>query len=342
MIPLSVRRRQKWLIIALFALILITIVVSLGLGYASLSYDRLIPTLIGKGTFKEEFILFSLRLPRILITLLTGMALALSGAILQAITQNDLADPGIIGINSGAGMAITVYFLFAPLDVGNFAYLIPCIAFAGALATSALIYITAYDRKTGLHPIRLVLVGVGFSAALSGGMVLLMSSAEEQKVDFVAKWLAGTVWGTDWAFILAVLPWLILLVPFAMYKMNQMNLLSLDEALAIGLGVRTQRERLLLLLAAVALAAAGTSVTGGIAFVGLMAPHLAKVMIGHRAQLYLPICILLGGWLLLLADTIGRNAVDPDGIPAGVVVSLIGAPYFIYLLTRNQGLNRLR
>jgi iron complex transport system permease protein len=338
MIPLSVRRRQKWLIVTLFALILITIVISLGLGSASLSYDRLIPTLLGKGSFKEEFILFSLRLPRILITLLTGMALALSGAILQSITQNDLADPGIIGINSGAGMAIAVYFLFAPLDVGNFAYLIPLIAFAGAIATAVLIYIFAYDRRTGLQPIRLVLIGVGFSAALSGGMILLMSSADQQKVDFVAKWLAGTVWGTDWPFILAVLPWLVLLIPFVWYKMNPMNLLAMDESLAIGLGVRTQRERLLLLLAAVALAAAGTSVTGGIAFIGLMAPHLAKVLIGHRAQLYLPICILLGGWLLLLADTIGRNAVDPDGIPAGVVVSLIGAPYFIYLLLRQSRL----
>lgn len=338
MIPLSVRRRQKWLIITLLTLISITIVVSLGLGYASLSYDRLIPTLMGKGSFKEEFILFSLRLPRILITLLTGMALALSGAILQAITQNDLADPGIIGINSGAGMAITVYFLFAPLDAGNFAYLIPLIAFAGAVVTAALIYISAYDRQTGLQPIRLVLIGVGFSAALSGGMILLMSSAEQQKVDFVAKWLAGTVWGTDWPFILAVLPWLVLLIPFVWYKMNQMNLLAMDEALAIGLGVKTRRERLLLLLTAVALAAAGTSVTGGIAFVGLMAPHLAKVLIGHRAQLYLPICILLGGWLLILADTIGRNAVDPDGIPAGVIVSLIGAPYFVYLLMRQSRL----
>lgn len=338
MIPLSVQHRQKWLIITLFALILITIVVSLGLGQASLSYDRLIPTLLGKGTFKEEFILFSLRLPRILITLLTGMALALSGAILQTVTQNDLADPGIIGINSGAGMAITVYFLLAPLDVGNFAYLIPCIAFAGAVVTAALIYITAFDRQTGLQPIRLVLIGVGFSAALSGGMILLMSSAEQQKVDFVAKWLAGNVWGTDWPFILAILPWLILLVPYAWYKMNTMNLLGMDEALAIGLGVNTRRERILLLMAAVALAAAGTSVTGGIAFVGLMAPHLAKVLIGHRAQRYLPICILLGGWLLLLADTIGRNAADPDGIPAGVVVSLIGAPYFVYLLIRQSKL----
>ena len=332
MISQSLRRRQKRLISALFAMTVITIVMGMGLGDASLPYDRIIPTLFGGGSFKEEFILFSIRLPRILITLMAGMALALSGAILQAVARNDLADPGIIGINSGAGVAIALFFLFFPLDVGNFAYAIPFVAFVGAFITAIAIYVLAYERRTGLQPIRLVLIGVGFSTALSGAMIVLISSAERQKVDFIAKWLAGSVWGDDWPFLWAILPWLLLAVPFIWFKSTQINLLSMDESVAIGVGVRTNRERFQLLLAAVALAAVATSVTGGIAFVGLMAPHLAKVMIGHRAQLYMPLCLLLGGWLLLLADTIGRNLVAPEGVPAGVVVSLIGAPYFIYLL----------
>ncbi|GGA37590.1 iron ABC transporter permease [Kroppenstedtia guangzhouensis] len=336
MIPTSLRRKQKRWIYMLFALILFTMVIGMGWGPASLSYDRLIPTLIGLGTFKEEFILFSVRLPRLLITCLAGMALALSGGILQSVTRNDLADPGTIGINSGAGVAITVFFLFAPLEVGNFAYAIPFVAFVGALVTASVIYVLAYGRRTGLQPMRLILIGVGFSAALSGMMIILISSAERQKVDFIAKWLAGSVWGVDWPFVWAVFPWLLILVPFVWIKSNQMNLLSMDEAVAIGVGLQLNRERLLLLLAAVALAAAATSVTGGIAFVGLMAPHLAKAVIGHRTQLYLPICLLLGGWLLLVADTIGRNLVDPEGVPAGVIVSLIGAPYFIYLLFKNR------
>ncbi|SIS63799.1 iron complex transport system permease protein [Kroppenstedtia eburnea] len=316
----------------LFALIVFTTVIGMGWGTASLSYDRLLPTLIGQGSFKEEFILFSIRLPRLLITLLAGMALALSGGVLQSVARNDLADPGMIGINSGAGVAIAVFFLFSPLEVGNFVYAIPFIAFVGALVTASLIYVLAYERRTGLQPIRLILIGVGLSTTLSGAMIILISSAEREKVDFIAKWLAGSVWGVDWPFVWAILPWLLILIPFVWIKSNQLNLLSMDEPVAIGVGLQMNRERLLLLLAAVALAAAATSVTGGIAFVGLMAPHLAKAVIGHRTQLYLPLCLLLGGWLLLVADTIGRNMVAPEGIPAGVIVSMIGAPYFIYLL----------
>ena len=180
-------------------------------------------------------------------------------------------------------------------------------------------------------PLAIFWVGRSCSTTLSGAMIILISSAEREKVDFIAKWLTGSVWGVDWPFVWAILPWILILVPFVRIKSNQQNLLSMDEPVAIGVSLQMNRERLLL-LAAVALAAAATSVTRGIAFVGLMAPHLAKAVIGHRTQLYLPLCLLLGGWLLLVADTIGRNMVVPEGIPARVIVSMIGAPYFIYLL----------
>lgn len=309
-----------------------TIVIGMGTGYSSLSYDRLIPVLFGQGTFKEEFILFSIRLPRIVITLLAGMALALSGAILQGITRNDLADPGILGINSGAGVGVAVFFLFFPIQSNSFAYLIPLIAFISALLTACFIYLLSYNRNAGFQPVRLVLIGVGFSMALSGAMIVLISSAERTKVDFIAKWLAGNIWGDDWPFILAILPWLIVLIPLTLYKANRLNILELNEPMAIGVGLEIQKERILLMITAVALAAAAVSVTGGIAFIGLMAPHIAKALIGPRNQLFIPIAILMGGWLLLFADTIGRNIAD--GIPTGIIVSLIGAPYFIYLLLR--------
>ncbi|WP_370016980.1 FecCD family ABC transporter permease [Peribacillus sp. B2I2] len=313
---------------------IITIIIGTCSGYSNLSLGRLIPTLFGQGTFKEEFILFSVRLPRIIITLLAGMALALSGAILQGITRNDLADPGIIGINSGAGVAIAAFFLFFPIDAGSFVYMIPLVAFIGALLTACLIYILSFKRRVGLEPVRLVLIGVGFSMALSGLMIVLISSAERAKVDFIAKWLAGNIWGTDWPFIWAVLPWLIVLIPFTLYKANRLNLLGLSEPVAIGVGVSIEKERIVLLITAVALAAAAVSVTGGIAFIGLMAPHIAKSLVGPRNQLFIPVAILIGGWLLLLADTIGRNIIEPEGIPAGIMVALIGAPYFMYLLLK--------
>lgn len=337
MIHSALLKKQRIILFILFVLIMITIIIGTGVGYSSLSYDRLLPTLLGEGTFKEEFVLFSIRLPRIIITLLAGMALALSGAILQGITRNDLADPGIIGINSGAGVAISVFFLFFPIEAGSFVYMLPIVAFIGALLTAVIIYVISYNRKAGLQPVTLVLVGIGFSMALSGAMIFIMSSAEREKVDFIAKWLNGNVWGTDWPFILAILPWLVLFIPFTLYKANKLNLLGLSEPVAIGVGVSIEKERIVLLLTAVALAASAVSVTGGITFIGLMAPHMAKALVGPRNQLFLPVSILIGGWLLLFADTIGRNIVDPDGIPAGIMVALIGAPYFMYLLLKKSG-----
>ncbi|QWB31775.1 MULTISPECIES: FecCD family ABC transporter permease [Exiguobacterium] len=328
------RRRQQLTFWTLLALLIATLVVSIGLGPASLSYDRLLPTLLGNGSFKEEFVLYSLRLPRLLITVMAGMALALSGAILQGITRNELADPGIIGINTGAGVAVALFFLYFPTDVGSFIYLLPIAAFLGALVTATAIYLFSYDRVQGLQPIRLILTGVGFSMALSGIMVILISSTRREKVDFIAKWLAGNIWGTDWIFVYSLLPWLLVLIPLTFYKANKLNLLALNEPVAIGVGVAIEKERIQLLLTAVALAAAAVSVTGGISFIGLMAPHIARALVGPRHQFFLPIALLLGGWLLAFADTIGRNIAGPDGVPAGIVVALIGAPYFIYLLLK--------
>lgn len=334
MIQLALIKKQKLIMLVLLLFIIVTIGIGMGMGYASLSYDRLVPTLFGQGTFKEEFVLFSIRLPRIIITLLSGMALSLSGAILQGVTRNDLADPGIIGINAGAGVAITILFLFFNVQAGWFAFLLPIVAFLGALVTACIIYMLSYNKHEGLQPTKLVLIGVGCSMALSGLMIVLISSAERIKVDFIAKWLAGNIWGTDWPFILAVIPWLLILIPFTLYKANRLNILGLSEPVAIGVGISIEKERIQLLLTAVALAASAVSVSGGISFIGLMAPHMAKALVGPRNQLFIPVSILLGGWLLLFADTVGRHLVQPNGIPAGIMVALIGAPYFVYLLLK--------
>lgn len=330
----TILKKQRFILIVLFLLLIITILISIGTGYSNISYNRILPTLFGDGEFKETFILYSVRLPRIIITILSGMALALSGSILQSITRNDLADPGIIGINAGAGVAVAVCFLFIPIEAENFAFLLPIAAFAGAFTTAACIYLFSYEQGVGLKPVKLIVTGVGFSLALSGLMIVLISSSDREKVDFISKWLAGNIWGTDWPFIWALLPWLLILIPLSLCRANKLNILNLNESTAIGVGLSVEKERIIMLIIAVALAASAVSVTGSIAFIGLMAPHIAKALVGPRAQLFMPVAILIGGWLLLLADTLGRNLVDPDGIPAGIMVALIGGPYFIYLLMK--------
>nr|WP_042478576.1 iron ABC transporter permease [Bacillus ndiopicus] len=328
------KKQRKWL----FTWVLLTVsifILGISVGASSVSIDRILPTLMGNGSFKESFVLFSVRLPRMFVLAAAGMALALAGAVLQGVTRNDLADPGIIGINAGAGVGITLFYLLVDGDLPNFAYVLPLVGFISAIVTALGIYFFAYKRSEGIQPVRFILVGVGFAYALAGVMLLLISSAERSDVQFIAQWLAGSVWGADWPFFWALLPWLALGIPFIFYKANVLNVLGMTEQTAIGLGINITKERLRLLFVAVALAAAAVSVTGGIGFVGLMAPHIAKQLVGPRYQLFLPLTLFIGASLLMLADTIGRVAIASATVPAGIVVAFIGAPYFLYLLRKN-------
>lgn len=329
------KKQRKWLIVWILLTIVI-FVMGISMGAASVSIDRIIPILLGDGSFKESFVLFSVRLPRLFVLAAAGMALALAGAVLQGVTRNDLADPGIIGINAGAGVGITLFYLLVDGNLPNFAYILPLVGFSSALLTALCIYFFAYKRNTGVQPVQLILVGVGVASALSGVMMMLISSAERSDVQFIAQWLAGNVWGTDWPFFWALLPWLVLGIPFIFYKANVLNVLAMNEQTAVGLGMNIARERLQLLVVAVALAAAAVSVTGGIAFIGLMAPHIAKQLVGPRFQFFLPLTLFIGASLLMLADTIGRVAIASATVPAGIVVACIGAPYFLYLLRKND------
>ncbi len=336
MINLIFKNRQNKILFCLLVSIFTLIILSLGIGYSSVSFDRLIPTLLGNGTFKETFVIFSIRFPKIIILILTGAALSLSGAILQTITKNDLADPGIIGINSGAGVAITILFLFIPVNSQSFIYILPLIAFLGALVTALLIYLFSYEKHYGINPQKMLLVGIGFSMALSGLMILLVTSSERSKLEFITKWLNGSIWGNDWSFVWAILPWIIILIPYSIYKSNCLNILTLKKETAISLGINLNKERTILFLIAISLASISVAVTGALAFIGLIAPHLAKILTSSRAQSYIPVTILIGILLLLTSDFIGRNILKPQGIPTGIILSIIGAPYFIYLIYKNN------
>lgn len=315
-------------------LLMLTILIAINAGAAPIPLSRVLQTFLMNGTFNEHFIIFHLRLPRILITVLAGMGLSLSGAILQSLTRNDLADPGLIGINAGAGVAISLFFLFIPIEPGIFSYLIPVVGILGAFITALMIYLFSYKRHQPLNPITLILTGIGVSTALSGLMIIIISSTEREKVAFISKWLAGNIWGTSWPFFYALFPWLAFFIPLTFIKAQKLNILSLSENVAIGLGLSIQKERLTLLLTAVSLAASSVAVTGAISFIGLLSPHIAKGLVGNRHQMFLPLTMLIGAWLLLMADTMGRSLLATV-IPAGIIVSCIGAPYFIYLLLRD-------
>ncbi|WP_405174070.1 FecCD family ABC transporter permease [Paenibacillus sp. FSL H8-0260] len=322
--------------IILAVLIVIAFIISMNTGYIRLTPMELLNTLFGKGTDKQELILFQFRLPRIVISVLIGAGLAVSGAVMQGVFRNALADPGILGINAGAGIMVMLLISFYPTATAVPVYLLPMVAFVGAAITAALIYVLAYKRHEGIKPMRLLLTGVAVAAGMSAAMIVLTLRLDPEKYQFVATWLAGSIWGTSWKFVLSLLPWIVILVPYVIYKARVMNVLNLGEQTAVGLGAAVTKEQFRLLAAAVGLAAASVAVSGGIGFVGLVGPHLARRLVGPKHQLMLPTSALLGSLLVIIADTIGRWILQPSEIPTGIVVAVIGAPYFLYLLARTK------
>nr|WP_325166679.1 iron ABC transporter permease [Viridibacillus soli] len=329
-------RKNIFLILSVFILIIIMFMISMSTGFIRLTPMELIRTLFGMGTDKQNIILFDFRLPRIVISILVGMALAVSGSILQGVSRNALADPGILGINSGAGVAVMLFISFFPTTTAAPVFFLPILAFIGAGTTAILIYVLAYKRGEGISPTRLLLTGVAVAAGISAVMIVLTLRLSPENYQFVAVWMAGSIWGSNWSFVLALLPWILILLPIAYSKARVLNTLNLGEIPATGLGLAIEKERLILLAVAVGLAGASVSVSGGIGFIGLIAPHLARQLVGAKHQYLLPTAALVGSLLLITADTIGRWILEPSEVPAGIVVAVIGAPYFLYLLAKSK------
>ena len=329
------KQRRAGIIACIFIILLIILfLISLNTGVIRIDPVTVVKTIIGSGTPRDELLLFEFRLPRITIVMLIGMGLAVSGAVLQGIVKNPLADPGIIGINAGAGLAVMLFVSYFSTELGNSVFIMPVLAFAGAGAAAVIIYVFSYKKDEGVSPIRLILVGVAVAAGISALMIVLTLKLDPRTYDFVATWLAGSIWGSNWNFVLALLPWLLILIPFVYIKSRVLDVLNLGDHTAVSLGMNLEKERRILLAAAVGLAAASVSVSGGIGFVGLIAPHMTRRLVGNKHKYVIPICALVGAVLVLTADTIGRVILQPAEIPTGVVVAIIGAPYFLYLLAK--------
>ncbi|MBD2344538.1 FecCD family ABC transporter permease [Anabaena subtropica] len=332
-VSLRIDRRVPPMLLCLTVIIVLVMVINLGRGEYPIAPLDIIKTVLGVNTGNPDhaFVIHNLRLPRTLVAFMVGVAFAISGTIFQGLTRNPLADPGIIGINAGASLAaVTVIVLFPSAPI----YALPLSAFAGALVMAALIYSLAWNQ--GSSPILLILMGVGLSAIASAFTSLLITFGEIYSVSDALVWLAGSVYGRTWEQVFSFLPWLIIFVPIALTQARHLNALNLGDDIARGLGSRVERQRALLVLVGVALAGAGVATAGMIGFVGLIAPHLGRQLVGTNHQGLIPTSALLGGVIVVAADLLGRTLFAPIEIPCGVVTAAIGAPYFLYLLIRNR------
>lgn len=333
----SNNKRRQWIALAVFSVLLfLGCTWSITSGEYNIPVERFFKTLIGQGDAIDELILLDFRLPRMMITILAGAALSISGAIVQSVTKNPIAEPGILGINAGGGFAIALFIAIGKINADNFVYVLPLISILGGITAALIIFIFSFNKNEGVTPASMVLIGVGLQTALYGGSITIMSKFDDKQSDFIAAWFAGNIWGDEWPFVIAFLPWVLIIIPYLLFKSNILNIIHTGDNIARGLGVRLSRERLILFFIAVMLSSAAVAVASSISFIGLMGPHIAKRIVGPRHQLFLPIAILVGACLLVIADTIGKIVLQPGGVPAGIVVAIIGSPYFLYLMYKTK------
>lgn len=319
----------------LLFLIVLMIGVSLTQGSQALTLAELLRVLTFKGTAAQQLLIFDFRLPRIALAILAGAAFGISGAVLQSVTQNPLADTGILGINAGAGFAVLLFTSFVQVTT-TATFLLPFVALLGALLAAGLIFKASYQKKGGIVPIKMVLTGVVIGAGFSALTLLLTTRLSAERFRFVTLWQAGSIWGSNWAFVLALLPWLVVVFPLIFKKHRVLDILQLGDDVATSVGVAVKQERFKLLCYTVFLAGAAVSVTGGIYFLGLLAPHIARQLGIKRHFALLPFSALIGSCLLLGADTLGRLLTTSSEIPAGMIVAILGAPYFLYLMAKTR------
>lgn len=323
------------LLILLFALG--TLIASVSYGEYDIPPLEVVRTILNVNQDNPDYanlrlVVDSFRLPRIVLAFLVGAALAVSGAIMQGITRNPLADPYLLGVSGGAALvavSLIVWLKTVPIS------LLPFGAFAGALLAAGVIYLFAW-KKGSTTPIRLILIGIAVQSLVGAATTVMLLFGNITDVQQAYVWLTGSVFGRKWEHVYALGAWLLICLPLALLLARSLNLLNLGDDPAKGLGLRVERQRGLLLIVSVALAAGAVAVSGTIGFVGLVAPHIARRLVGPSHEGLIPVSAMLGGALVMLADLIGRAAVAPSELPVGIVTAMIGAPYFMYLLYRSR------
>ncbi|AFZ69270.1 FecCD family ABC transporter permease [Deinococcus peraridilitoris] len=328
--PLDQLRRTIALLPLLSVLLLSVSVLALGLGAVRTPPTEVLRVLTGGGDELTTRILLELRLPRILVGALTGAMFAASGTVMQGVIRNPLASPDLVGVSAGAGLAATILLLLVPSAP---TWALPWGAFLGAWLGFAAVYLLA--RKGGrVAPVRLALIGVAVAAALGATQNLILIRAPDG-IGGALAFLTGTIYGADWERLTRVLPWALILLPLSLLITRRLDVLAFGEQVATSLGIRVELARGLALTIAVGLAGAAVTGSGILGFVGLLAPHLARLLVGGLHARLLPVALLLGAILVIGADTLGRALLPPIEIPAGILTTLIGAPYFLWLLRRS-------
>lgn len=324
------RSKKRNLVMFLGLILLVAVLfISMIIGTANTSFSDLYNVFIGVQNTESYRILYHIRIPRVLTTMFAGINLAIAGCILQGVLKNPLADPGIIGVSAGAGLAAMVVMIVLP----EYTNMVPIVAFVGAMVATLILFALAWEE--GIQPLKLILAGVAVSAFFAGGMTCLMVFFSD-KIQGTVNWMAGGFSGASWKHVTMILPYTIIGLVGVSISSKLLNALQLGDDVAKSLGTRVEATRFFLVTLAALLAASAVSVAGMLTFVGLIVPHMMRLVVGSDFNYLLPSSAIFGGILLIVADTVARTAFSPIEVPVGVFMSFIGAPFFLYLLKRGM------
>lgn len=319
---------KNYLIIALSLLTLAVLLVLLStVGSVNLEFNEIISALIHDDNKLVTTIVYKMRLPRNILSALVGANLAVSGILLQSVMKNPLADPGITGVSSGASVAAIIILLLAP----SYTKVLPIAAFIGGAIACLLVFVMAW--KNGLKPGRIVLAGVAINTIL-GGAISFLSTMYSDRIQSAMLWLNGSLATKTWADVNILFAYSIIGLIVSLLLIRSANVLQLGDEAATNLGFNVNLTRLLISGVAVFLAATSTSVVGVISFVGLIVPHISRMLMGSDHKYTIPFSMILGSIVLLVADTLGRTIGGAIEIPVGVIMSIVGGPFFLYLLRK--------
>ena len=300
---------------------------SIRLGTYTLSFEEIWAAF--QPDDKNYFTLMEYRLPRAVLAILLGGALAISGVLVQSVVRNPLASPDILGINNAAGLVAVSVLMFLP----NLAfYWMPIFAFLGGVLSFVILWVVC---GFNFRPIKMAIIGVALSALWAAISHYLMLT-NPVEINTAMLWLTGSLWGRSWSYLNVVLPWLVVLLPLPFIFCRDLDTLGLGENKASTLGVTVNKVQISVLVLAVALSTTAVAICGPIAFLGLVAPHLARRLVGGRHRTLLPAALIIGALLLQLSDILARVIDPPTELPAGIMTAIIGAPYFFYLLMRTK------
>ena len=323
--------------VILAALLLGLFFLHLQAGFHYFTKEHLLAILFFGGTPEERLTVFDFRMVRSILAVLIGMGLAVSGAVFQTISKNELASPSLLGVNAGAALAVMLLIYGSSSATGLGIWQQPLAAVVGGALAAAFVFFLSHRRGRMTSTYNLVLNGIAVTAGLHALQILLLVSLDPTRFQQVNTWLIGSIFGNSWTHV-DILFFIVLAgLLFLLANHETLDLLALREETALGLGLRVNRTRFVLLMAAVVLASSCVAVGGSIGFVGLICPHIARRLVGVAHCRYLPVTALLGGILLVAADYTARIIIAPDEMLVGLVVSLIGAPYFLYILLRSKG-----